>query len=48
MGGGIVEQKVLVSESLVFLDLFKDGGHRVGPIFHLLVFDVYQRNEEAG
>ena len=27
--------------------LFTDGGHRVTPRFHLLVSDVYQRNEEA-
>ena len=32
----------------VFLVLFKDGRHRVGPRFRLLVSDVYQGNEEAG
>ena len=32
----------------VFLVLFKDGGRRMGPRFHLLVSDVYQGNKEAG
>ena len=31
-----------------FLVLFKGGGCRVSPRFHLFVFDVNQGNEEAG
>ena len=30
-----------------FLVLFKGGGYRVSPRFHLIVSDVNQRNEEA-
>ena len=32
----------------VFLVLFKDGGHKVSPRFHLFVSDVNQGNKEAG
>ena len=32
----------------VFLVLFKDGGRRVSPRFHLFVSAVNQRNKEAG
>ena len=34
--------------AVVFLVLFKYGGRRVGPRFHNLVSDVYQRNKESG
>ena len=33
---------------IVFLVLFKDGGRRVSPRFHLFVSDVNQGNKEAG
>ena len=35
-------------ESGKFLVLFKGGGCRVSPRFHLFVFDVNQGNKEAG
>ena len=31
----------------VFLVLFKDGGRRVSPRFHLLVSDVNQKSKET-
>ena len=34
--------------SIVLLVLFKDGGLRVSPRFHLIVSNVNQGNEEAG
>ena len=34
--------------SFVFLLLFKDGGRRLNPVFHLFFSDVNQGNEEAG
>ena len=34
--------------SFVSLILFKDGGRRVSPRFHLFVPSVNQRKEEAG
>ena len=44
VGGGRVEQKVFPGSaeivSFVFLVLFKDGGRRVSPRFHLFVSDV--------
>ena len=33
--------------SFVCLVLFKDGGNRVSPRFHLFTFDANQGNEEA-
>ena len=51
----IVDRWVIVVKSrnsylgaVVFLVLFKYGGRRVGPRFHNLVSDVYQRNKESG
>ena len=32
----------------VFLVLFKDGGRRVSPRFHLFVSDVNQGNKKTG
>ena len=32
----------------VVLVLFKDGGHRVSPRFHLFVSDVNHGNKEVG
>ena len=52
VGGGGVEQKVFVGPteivSFVFLVVFKDGGFRVNPGFHLFLSDVNQGNEDAG
>ena len=44
---GAVVHKVFFRDGC-FLVLFKDREGRVGPTFHLLVYDVYQENEDAG
>ena len=38
----------LLKSHVLCLVLFKDGGRRVSPIFHLFVSDVNQGNEEVG
>ena len=46
--GKLKKMGVLGWEGWRFLVLFKGGGCRVSPKFHLFVFDVNQGNKETG